>query len=333
MPRVQLASGKIFDAPHGVSLLDAAAKSGTSLYYSCKTGRCSTCKCKVVSGETTILFPELSLTDADKADGWVLSCARAAASDLVLHADDLGNRLLPSIRTLPCRIDSLEKLTLDILKVTLRLPPSANFDFMPGQYIEVIGPDGVRRSYSIANSPRTDQKLELHIKAVKRGIMSRYWFNRAGTDDLLRLNGPLGTFFVRDISQRHLIFLATGTGMAPVKAMLESLTSLSPDQMPQSVTVFWGGRYIQDLYLDVLDMPGAQSYIPVLTREPLWRGERGYIQDVLLRHKFDLRNCSVYACGSDAMIYSAKTSLTAAGLLSQHFYSDAFVPSGAHFAQ
>jgi CDP-4-dehydro-6-deoxyglucose reductase len=223
-------------------------------------------------------------------------------------------------------------LTRDIIKVTLRLPPSTNFDFMPGQYIEVIGPDGERRSYSIANSPRTDQKLELHIKAVKCGVMSRYWFNRAGAEDLLRLRGPLGTFFMRDIRRRDLFFLATGTGMAPVKAMLESLGALSPDQMAQSVTVIWGGRYIQDLYLDVSGLPGTYSYIPVLTREALWQGESAYIQDVLLRQKSDLRNCSVYACGSDAMIYSARASLTAAGLPSQHFYSDAFVPSGAHFA-
>jgi CDP-4-dehydro-6-deoxyglucose reductase len=208
------------------------------------------------------------------------------------------------------------------------LPPDAIFDFIAGQYIDLIGPNGVRRSYSLANAPRADKTLELHIREVETGVLSQYWFQDANINDVLRLNGPMGTFSLRNVAQRDLVFLATGTGFAPVKAMLESLTNFSVEEKPKSVTVLWGGRYQHDLYFDVMTLPGNVTYIPVLSRETTWPGEQGYVQDIFLRKHSNLSNCVVYACGSDAMIRSAKDLLIAAGLPDRHFYSDAFVCSG-----
>lgn len=328
MAVVRLTSGKSFESAQGLSILDAAAQGKITIPYSCKTGRCSTCKCKVVTGETKAFITELGLNDIEKAEGWILSCARTATTDLVLEVEDLGGVLLPEARTLACRISCLKKLAADVIKVVLRLPPGVALNFIPGQYIDVIGPGGIRRSYSLANAPKADNTLELHIRAVEKGTMSQYWFNQAALNDLLRLNGPQGTFFLRNISKRDLIFLATGTGLAPVKAMLEILPGLGSDQQPVSITLVWGARYEHDLYFDVASLPGIKKYIPVLSRaESTWEGERGYVQDVLLRHISDLHNVVVYACGSDAMIHSAKSTLIAAGLPSQHFYSDAFVCS------
>jgi CDP-4-dehydro-6-deoxyglucose reductase len=328
MSVVQLASGMSFECAPGVSILEAAAQKKIIIPYSCKTGRCSTCKCKLVIGDTKELVEEVGLTEREKAEGWILSCVRTATTDLVLEVEDLGGVLLPEARTHPCRIHSLEKLAPNVVKVVLRLPPKTIFNFIPGQYVDVIGPGGIRRSYSIANAPKEGNNLELHVKAVENGVMSHYWFNQAAVDDLLRLHGPQGTFFMRNLAQRELIFLATGTGIAPVKAMLEALPGLSPEQLPQSVTVLWGVRHEDDLYFDVSALPGHYTYIPVLSRAAVWQGERGHIQDALLRHKSELSNCSVYACGSAAMIDSAKTALIAAGLSERHFYSDAFVHSG-----
>lgn len=328
MAVVTLTSGKTFESAQNASILDAAAQAKITFPHSCKTGRCSTCKCKVVAGETKALVAELGLTEIEKAEGWILSCARAAKTDVVLEVEDLGGVLLPEVRTLACRISCLQKLAPDVIKVVLRLPPSVAFNFIPGQYIDVIGSGGVRRSYSLANAPKADNTLELHIRAVESGAMSQYWFNQSAVSDLLRLHGPQGTFFLRNIAKRDLIFLATGTGLAPVKAMLETLPSLAANQQPQSITVIWGARYEHDLYFDVASLQGIQKYIPVLSRaEATWQGERGYVQDALLRQISDLRNGVVYACGSDAMIQSAKSTLIAAGLPSQHFYSDAFVCS------
>jgi CDP-4-dehydro-6-deoxyglucose reductase len=330
MGLITLKSGKNFQISDASTILHAAAQSQIFLPYSCKTGRCSACKCKVIVGETKALVAELGLSETEKAEGWILSCARTATSNLVLDLEDLGDVLLPEARTLACRISSLEKLATDVIKVVLRLPPSVTLNFIPGQYIDVIGPGGIRRSYSLANAPKADHTLELHVRAVEKGAMSQYWFNRSAVDDLLWLHGPQGTFFLRNIGWSDLIFLATGTGIAPVKAMLEALPSLPADQQPRSVTVIWGARHEHDLYLDVAGLPGIQKYIPVLSRaEATWKGERGYIQNILLKQMSNLRSCVVYACGSGAMIQSAKSTLEAAGLPSQNFYSDAFVCSSA----
>ncbi len=330
MPQIKLTSGSVFIGASGSSLLDAAAHAGVILPYSCKTGRCSTCKCKVVSGQTRELHPEIGLTEKEKSEGWILSCVRSAETDLTIEVDDLGGVVLPAVKTLPCRVSHLEMLAPDVMQVKLRLPPTANFNFIPGQYIEVIGVNGMRRSYSIANYGLQDKILELHIRAVKSGAMSEYWFKQAKVNDLLRLNGPLGTFFLRDAPDMDLVFLATGTGIAPVKAMLESLSMKSTNQSFRSVTVFWGGRVHSDLYFDVTRIAGKFKYVPVLSRADMsWLGARGYVQNELSRLLPDLSQAVVYACGSNAMIHSAREFLTEKGLTTKCFYSDAFVSSGS----
>ncbi len=325
---VKLSNGRRFSAPTGNSLVDAALSAGITLPHSCKIGRCSTCKCKVLQGETTALQTETGLTDSEKAEGWILSCVRSAQTDVTLEVEDLGNIDLPPSKILSCRISSIDRLATDVLRILLRLPPSADFWFIPGQYINVIGPGGVRRSYSLANAKTADKTLELHIRAVDCGVMSDYWFKQAKVNDLMRFSGPLGTFFLRSLDQLHLFFLATGTGIAPIKSMLESLTNIAPEQAPQSVTVFWGGRTAEDLYFDPQDIPAGHRYVPVLSRPAAgWTGVSGYVQNALLATQPDLAHTAVYACGSYAMIRSAKASLLAAGLPDKRFFSDAFVPS------
>ena len=331
MPTVKLSNGSEFATTLGLNLVAAALASGITLPHSCKTGRCSACKCRVLQGETTALQSEAGLTDAEKADGWILSCARSAQTDLTLEVEDLGGVVLPPIKTLPCRISSIELIASDIVNVRLRLPPSADFKSIPGQYIDVIGPAGVRRSYSLANADATKKILELHIRAVDSGVLSDYWFKQAKVNDLLRLNGPLGTFFLRNFAQLNLVFLATGTGISPVKAMLESLVGIAPALAPKSVTVFWGGRIPLDMYFDAQAIPAGHRFVPVLSRAAAgWAGVRGYVQKALLDEHPDLANTAVYACGSDNMIRSAKTSLLAAGLPEKRFFADAFVSSATH---
>ena len=283
MKTITLSSGKTFRLESGASILGAAECHAIALPYSCKTGRCSTCKCKVITGDTEALQDEVGLTAKEKADGWILSCVRTAVTDLSLDVEDLGGVVLPEAKTLPCRINSIDKLAPDVVQVVLRLPPTAEFSFMPGQYIDVIGPGGVRRSYSLANASCADKQLELHIRAVDGGAMSQYWFEQAKANDLLRLNGPLGTFFLRDVAGLDLVFLATGTGIAPVKAMLESMHDLAAEKQPRSVTVLWGGRTPQDVYFDVAGIAGAFNFVPVLSRaDAQWTGARGHVQHALL---------------------------------------------------
>jgi CDP-4-dehydro-6-deoxyglucose reductase len=326
---ITVSSGRQFPADEGETLLDAALRADIALEYSCRTGRCSSCKAQVRSGSTTALHDETGLSEAERAAGWILSCVRSAASDVVLEVQDLGGVRLHPARTWPCRIQSLERLAPDVMKVVLRLPPTSALNFHPGQYVDLIGPDGLRRSYSVANAPAADKHIELHIREVPGGALSAYWFGRAQANDLLRLHGPLGTFFVRGTAGLHLVFLATGTGIAPVKAMLEGLQALSAAEHPASVTVYWGGRTEQDLYWCPEGAAAtACRFVPVLSRAGTgWHGTRGHVQQALLADAPDLQRTLVYACGSDAMIHGAREALLAAGLPPERFHSDAFVCS------
>ena len=333
MSNIRTTHGLAFEAQDGESILDAALRSGISLPYSCRTGRCSTCKCRVASGDTRAMHGEIGLTPSELADGWVLSCVRTASSDVVLDVEDLGGVQLATPRTQPCRIVSLDRTAPDVLRVVLRLPPTVMLSYESGQYVNVIGPGGTRRSYSIANAPVPDRTIELHVREVAGGEMSAYWFGQSKVNDLLRLHGPLGTFFLRDVAGRDLVFLATGTGIAPVKAILESLAA-RPDALPRSIRLFWGARHRQDIYWQPpADVGGVPlHFVPVLSREDTdWAGARGHVQDAFIAEvdRADLSDFRVYACGSDTMIHAALARLLEAGLSEHHFLSDAFVCSAA----
>lgn len=329
MHAIATSNGRSFEARPDESLLDAALRQGVVLDYSCRTGRCSSCKGRVRSGETVTAHDEIGLSAEDKTHGFILTCVRHARGPVELEIDDLGDVVLPEAKTLPCRIQSIERLSHDVVRVMLRLPPTTALDFLPGQYIDVIGAEGLRRSYSIANAPRADKQIELHIREVPDGAMSCYWFQQANVNDLLRLRGPLGTFFLRGQADKDLVLLATGTGIAPVKAILEGLAGVPTDALPRSVTVYWGGRQREDLYWQPPELPGLR-FVPVLSRgDESWAGARGHVQDVMLHEHAYLADTLVYACGSDAMIHGAQAKLHAAGLPDRQFHSDAFVCSAA----
>ena len=276
------------------------------------------------------MVDELGLTREEKAQGFILSCVRSATSDLLIEVEDLGGTVIPDVKILPARISRIEKLGTDILEVRLRFPSHTHFSFLAGQYVEVMGPSGLKRSYSLANAPMPDNQIQLHIRSVQNGVMSDFWFKYAKVSDLVRINGPLGSFFTRPLAGLHLVFLATGTGVAPIKAMLEQLAAAKVVDKPLSATLYWGGRKPQDLYSNPIQWLPELRYVPVLSRAPAyWTNKRGYVQNALLSDAPDLKMTVVYACGSDAMIQSAKAELTQAGLPEKRFYSDSFVPSGA----
>lgn len=329
MPTITLTSGKKFAAKGQQTLLDASAAAGFTLPHSCRDGRCGSCKALLKEGETRAITQEASLTAAELAEGWILTCLRSAETDVTLEVEDLGDFLIPQPRTLPCRIARIEKLASDVLHIGLRLPPKANFAFKPGQYVDVIGPDGVRRSYSLANSDPSDGILELHVKKVVGGAFSEYWFNNAQLHDLLRLHGPLGTFFLRDVDGKDVFFLATGTGIAPISSMLSELKFMAEKKGPRSVSILWGGRSPDDIYIDFQNFPTHYRFSPVLSRPPkTWLGETGYVQDVLLSEIINFNSAVVYACGLREMIEDARESLVSAGLPARNFFSDAFLSSG-----
>lgn len=328
MVSVKLLNGQTFSSDPGTSLLDSAKAAGITLEYSCRTGRCGVCKATVLSGDTVAHRGETSLTTEEVAAGMILTCCRHAISDVEIDAEDIGALCDVEVKTLPCRIDTITRLADNVVEVILRVPPASKLHYLPGQYLDVIGDGGLRRSYSIANAPRTDGKLGLQIREVEQGAMSRYWFGSAKPNDLLRLEGPLGTFCLRDKDASTIVFLATGTGIAPVKAMLEQLLS-NPDLVAgKKILIYWGGRTVSDIYWAPQFERLNAAFIPVLSRASAdWQGRTGYVQAVLLDDGIDLTQAVVYACGSEDMIHSARQALTLAGLPVKNFYSDAFVSS------
>ncbi len=328
MSTVTLSTGRAFAADSAVSILDAARQAGVTLEYSCRTGRCGICKAPVVSGVTAILRPEdESLSPAEAAAGLILTCCRAAADDVALDIEPLDRLAGLEIKTMPARLVSIDRLAADIVKVVLKTPPASPMRFLAGQYVDVIA-EGVRRSYSLANAPRADGLLELIVKRYTGGVMSALWFERAQSNDLIRIEGPFGTFFLRDPAPRDIVFLATGTGIAPVKALLEEIAAGPARAVTHRLRVFWGNREAESFCWDPVSLGLDVGFHHLLSgRDEGWGGKRGYVQDAAIADGIDPDDTVVYACGSTAMIASARAALEALGLPARRFFSDAFVSS------
>jgi CDP-4-dehydro-6-deoxyglucose reductase len=327
MFNVTLCNGRSFSADEHVSILEAARGHDIILEYSCRTGRCGVCKAPLLSGNTIVLREEESLSEEERQEGLILTCCRSAASDVDLDVEDLGRLKDMAARTLPCRIASMARPAPDVAVVTLRLPPASPLRFLPGQYVDIIA-KGVRRSYSLANAPRADNLLELQIREYPGGVLSAFWFGEAKEGDLLRMEAPLGTFFLREGATGPLIFLATGTGIAPVKSILEELAAEPRLVEGRDVAVYWGNRNVQDFYWTPPLGPINVRFERLLSgSDPSWSGRRGYVQNALLEDIEDLGTAQVYACGSQAMIKSAEALLPSRGLRRKSFYFDAFVSS------
>lgn len=324
--KVRTTSGLIYDNADDVSVLDAALDKGFHFEYSCGNGQCGVCKTGLIEGHVAELRPQIALTEEDAASGKVLICCCAPASDILIDAEDLSALQGIEIKTFPARIDHIAKYTENILEVGLRLPPTANFQFLEGQYIDVIGRGGVRRSYSLANSA-DEEILRLYIRRRDNGIMSRYWFFEAKENDLLRIEGPKGSFFLREEND-NIVFLATGTGIAPIKSMLDKLDRDGVQVDGKKVSLYWGNRCPEEFFWKPDYANIKVNYVPVLSGAyGAWGRRKGYVQDALLEDMSDMGALSVYACGSPEMISSSLRVLIQQGLKETRFHADAFVSS------
>jgi CDP-4-dehydro-6-deoxyglucose reductase len=327
MFEISLNNNKKFFCEKDSTIFDAAKKVGITLEHSCLSARCRSCAVKIISGKTINVEDELVLSSEEREQNFVLSCNAKPTSDLYLDIEDLGDIVLYDKKIVPAKLNLIEKITKDVLKVIFRLPPNANFKFIPGQYVNLIK-GNITRSYSVANKSINNNQLEFYIKKYENGLMSQYWFEESKINDLLRVEGPLGSFFVRESDCDDIIFLATGTGVAPVKAMLEGIYD-NPEQFKaKRLWVVVGARHKEDLFWEpTLQNNGLEiAYIPVLSRAKIdWKGEQGYVQDVILKQNINLENAQVYACGSNEMIESARKLLTENSLKKNQFFSDAFI--------
>jgi CDP-4-dehydro-6-deoxyglucose reductase len=313
-----------FEASDEKTIFQNAIEQSILINHSCLTGRCSSCKAKVKGGTTKAIENELGLSDDDKSHDYILTCVRKPTSNLILDLDVIIGVNIEKPKTIPVKIQSVALIKTDVIKLVLRYPPKVYFNFLPGQYINIIKAD-IKRSYSIGGIDASGN-LVFYIKNYENGKMSNYLFNSAKENDLLRIEGPLGSFFLRENSLENIVFLATGTGIAPILSMLSNevnKTSLKN----KNVYLFHGGRYETDLLEKDILKEFNISYIPVLSREKRDNFFYGYVQDIVINQRIDLENTSVYACGSNNMIEDAKLLLLKNGLHRNQFYSDAFLES------
>ncbi|MFC2972824.1 CDP-6-deoxy-delta-3,4-glucoseen reductase [Azotobacter bryophylli] len=324
-------SGQTFGLDAGRTILDGALAEGLMLRHSCRTGACGSCKGKIASGSVDHGESPLSvLPEAERAAGLALFCCARPTSDLVIDAPEVTALRGVTVQQMGVRVASIDRAGDDVAIVRLMLPPGSRFDYYAGQYAQVLLKDGSRRSYSMATRAAADGQIEWHIRRVPGGAFSGFVFDGLKPKTVLRLEGPFGSFYLRDGSG-PLVFLATGTGFAPIRALLEELRERAANR---PVHLYWGGRRRQDLYRhDELfalqaELPWLQ-YTPVLSRPSAacdWQGATGHVQDRVLEDFASLKDAEVYACGSPAMIDAARRLFVAERQLEEgRFYADAFV--------
>lgn len=315
-----------FDAAPDETLLDAAERAGATLACDCRTGGCGTCRVRLLDGSVTYEEMPFALTEEDVAAGFALACQARAASDLVIEPARAGPDLPPMTRG-TATVLGTASLADGVTALRLGWPEPA--DYLPGQYANIILPDGTARSFSMATPPGGD--LEFHIRTTG-GHFTRDILPGLREGDRLTVELPLGSFVYRAADFRPLLFLATGTGIAPVKAMLESL--LDDGDCPP-VTLYWGGRTLDDLYLreqiaSWSDRLTEFRFVPVLSRAGVeWQGARGHVQDVCLSEMLDAPECAAYLCGSPAMVRDARAALLRQGANPAFVYTEGFTTATA----
>ena len=329
-------SGRSFEAEPAETMLAAGIRQGIGLPYGCKDGACGSCKCKKLSGSVTHgPHQEKALSAQEEADGYVLTCCGTAQSDVVLESRQVTHAGAFPIKKMPARVAALEKLSPDVMRIKLQLPANDIIQYHAGQYVEFILRDGARRSYSMANAPHTliesgAPMVDLHVRHMPGGKFTDHVFSAMKEKEILRIEGPYGSFHLRDDSPKPMVLLASGTGFAPIKAIIEHMQFMG---ITRDAVLYWGGRRPHDLYLHdwvlarCAEMPHL-TYVPVVSdalAEDAWSGRTGFVHQAVLQDLPDLSGHQVYACGAPIVVDSArKDYVEKAGLPSEEFYADAF---------
>ncbi|OIM97785.1 CDP-6-deoxy-delta-3,4-glucoseen reductase [Polynucleobacter sp. QLW-P1DATA-2] len=328
-------SGKQFTVTQDETVLEAALRQGINLPYGCKNGACGSCKGKVLEGQITHgQHSENALSRTDETAGGILFCCSHPQSDLLIEAREVQGAGDIAIRKVPCRVNTISKPSNDVAILKLQLPAAERFQFLAGQYLEFLLKDGQRRAYSIANAPEQEGPLELHIRHLPGGLFTDFVFGAVSPalkeKDILRFEGPLGSFFLREDSKKPIIFLAAGTGFAPIKSIIEQMQT---KKIERPIELYWGGRRPSDLYLSDLCKTWEQEisnfkYIPVISddlREDAWRGRTGFVHQAVIDDHPSLKDFQVYACGAPVMVNAAREDFSSkCHLPEEEFFADSF---------
>jgi len=327
-------SGRAFTVDEDEALLAAAIRQGIGLPYGCKDGACGSCKCRKLEGLVTHGAHQLkALSPEEEANGFILTCCGIAHSDVVIESRQVTDESAFPVRKMPSRVSSMTRASHDVMVLQLQLPAGDLFKYHAGQYVEFLLRDGERRAYSMGNAPHTQTDkpgIELHIRYMPGGKFTEHVFGVMKEKEILRIEGPYGSFFLREDSSKPMVLLASGTGFAPIKALIEHMQFKG---ITRPAVLYWGGRRPADLYMNdwvlakVAEMPNLK-YIPVVSDalpEDHWSGRTGFVHKAVLEDFPDLSAHQVYACGAPIVVDSARAEYSAlAGLPAEEFFADAF---------
>lgn len=332
MHNITLQPGAVqFQADDSETILAAALRQGLVLPYGCKNGACGSCKATIVSGTVDYgIYQPKALTDDEKSQGKALLCQAKPLSELVVEARTVGAAKDLQVKKLPCRVQEMHRLADDVMVLKLKLPANEKLTFLAGQYIEFLLRDGSRRSFSMANPPHDTELVELHVRHVPGGQFTDHVFTKMKDRDILRCEGPLGTFFLREDSAKPVVFVASGTGFAPIKSVLEHMFHKG---IERPSVLYWGGRRPKDLYMHALALKWAAehpwfTYVPVVSDalpEDAWHGRTSFVHRAVMEDLPDLSARQVYACGVPVMVDAARRDFTSICRLPEdEFYADSF---------
>ncbi|MFN3398144.1 MAG: CDP-6-deoxy-delta-3,4-glucoseen reductase, partial [Sulfurimicrobium sp.] len=319
-----------YQAQEHETLLESGLREGFALPYGCRNGACGACKGKILEGRVDYgTYQESALSENEKHAGMALFCTARPLTDVVIECREVGAARDIPIKTMPCRVQKMEKVSHDVMVLYLKLPANERLRFLAGQYIDILLKDGKRRSFSLANAPHDDEFLQLHVRHVPGGLFTGMVFDSMQEKTILRFDGPHGSFFLREDSDKPIIFMAGGTGFAPVKAIVEHALQT---HCKREMVLYWGARSLRDLYM--VDLPRQWcgehanfAFVPVLS-EPLleddWPGRTGLVHQAVLDDFANLSGYQVYACGAPQMVEAGRQAFAARGLPEDEYFADAF---------
>ena len=323
-------SGRQFEVARDEVMLPAAIRQGIGLPYGCKDGACGSCKSRLLEGRVIHGAHQLkALSAAEEEAGLILSCCATPQTDCIIESRQVTAADQFPVLKMPTRVMSIQRPAADVAVLKLQLPANQSFQYHAGQYVEFILRDGARRSYSMASAPELAQGvMELHIRHMPGGRFTDHVFGAMKEKEILRMEGPFGTFFLREDSARPVVMLASGTGFAPIKALIEHMEAKG---LTRPTVLYWGARRAADLYLrDWAEAAAARlpwlRFVPVLSEPDAdWSGRTGFVHQAVMADLPDLSGHQVYACGAPVMVQSAQRDFVAAcGLPEEEFFADAF---------
>jgi len=322
-------SGHQFDIDEGETILDAAMRQNIELPYGCRGGACGSCTGFVLKGDIYYDDAPIALDDEMKANKQALFCIGKTRSDLEISIDEIEEATPLEVRQIGCHVSSKNHLCHDVIALRLALDNDERLQYHAGQYIEFILEDGKRRAFSIANAPHNDDLIELHIRHVNGGLFTDFLFESMPANSSLKLQGPMGSFYLRENRNRPIIMVGGGTGFGPLKAMIEHIEYVGFDQ---PIHIFMGVRALRDLYMNDMAKQWMQnnqnlSFIPVLS-EPMnednWQGETGFVHQIVAEKFPDMSNFDIYMSGPPPMINAAVDLFTQQGAAKENMFSDSF---------